>query len=57
VQLVVMKRAVTVVIAWGLLSLAAAAAAAAAELVAVAVGTGIKTHKPVSTTEKILQTS
>ena len=53
-QLVVMKRAVTVVIAWGLLSLAAAAAA---ELVAVAVGTGIKTHKPVSTTEKILQTS
>lgn len=40
-QLVVMKRAVTVVIAWGLLSLAAAAAAA--ELVAVAVGTGIKT--------------
>jgi hypothetical protein len=52
-----MKRAVTVVIAWGLLSLAAAAAAAAAELVAVAVGTGIKTHKPVSTTEKILQTS
>jgi len=51
-----MKRAVTVVIAWGLLSLAAAAAAAA-ELVAVAVGTGIKTHKPVSTTEKILQTS
>jgi hypothetical protein len=55
VQLVVMKRAVTVVIAWGLLSLAAAAAAA--ELVAVAVGTGIKTHKPVSTTEKILQTS
>lgn len=41
VQLVVMKKAVTVGIAWGLLSLAAAAAAAAA--LAVAVGIGIKT--------------